>query len=229
MTEVTAGHLQRVSKVVVHPLTVRITHWLNALAMIIMIMSGWRIYNSDPIFPFSFPVEVTLGGSYEGSFDIHNEDGLAGALQWHFAGMWLLMINGIVYLAYGIISGHFRRVLFPVGPKAVLRDALAALRFRLPHRLGAYNAVQKTLYLAVLATGVIMVLSGVAIWKPAQFQELTWLFGGFDLARVIHFLGMPAIVPVPLVHIAPVFIVPKTLPPMVTGRGAAEGAADPQA
>jgi thiosulfate reductase cytochrome b subunit len=223
MTEVIARHLQRVSKVIVHPLTVRITHWLNALAMIIMIMSGWRIYNSDPIFPFSFPVEITLGGSYEGSVDIHNENGLAGALQWHFAGMWLLMINGIVYLAYGIISRHFRRVLFPVGPKAVLRDALAALRFRLPHRLGTYNAVQKTLYLAVLAMGVIMALSGLAIWKPAQFQELTWLFGGFDVARVIHFLGMAAIVVFLVVHIALVVIVPKTLPPMVTGRASAEG------
>ena len=100
MTDITAGRLGRVSKVIVHPLTVRITHWLNALAMIVMIMSGWRIYNSDPIFPFSFPVEVTLGGSYEGSVDIHNEDGLAGALQWHFAGMWLLALNGLVYVAY---------------------------------------------------------------------------------------------------------------------------------
>jgi thiosulfate reductase cytochrome b subunit len=135
--------------------------------------------------------------------------------------MWLLTINGIVYLAYGILSGHFRRVLFPVGPKAVLRDALAALQFRLPHRLGAYNAVQKALYLGVLAAGVIMVLSGLAIWKPAQFQELTWLFGGFDAARVVHFLGMAAIVLFLIVHIALVVIVPKTLPPMITGRASA--------
>jgi thiosulfate reductase cytochrome b subunit len=207
MTAISAGHLHHVSRVIVHPLTVRITHWLNTVAMVIMIMSGWRIYNSDPILPFSFPVELTLGGSYEGSVDIHNEDGLAGALQWHFAGMWLLTINGIVYLAYGILSGHFHRVLFPVGPKAVLRDALAALQFRLPHRLGAYNAVQKTLYLGVLAAGVIMVLSGLAIWKPVQFQELTWLFGGFDAARVVHFLGMAAIVLFLIVHIALVLIV----------------------
>jgi thiosulfate reductase cytochrome b subunit len=225
MTDVTAGDLHHVSKFIVHPLTVRITHWLNALAMVIMIMSGWRIYNSDPILPFSFPVAVTLGGSYDGSVDIHNEDGLAGALQWHFAGMWLLAINGVVYLAYGILSGHFRRVLLPVGPKAVLRDALAALQFRLPHRLGAYNAVQKTLYLGVLAAGVIMVLSGLAIWKPGQFQELTWLFGGFDTARVVHFLGMAAIVMFLIVHIALVVIVPKTLPPMITGRA---GAHEPQ-
>ena len=217
MTDITAGHLNRISNVIVHPLTVRITHWLNALAMIIMIMSGWRIYNSDPVLPFSFPVWLTLGGSYEGSVDIHNEDGLAGALQWHFAGMWLLAINGAIYLAYGLLSGHFRHAFFPVGPAAVLRDTLAALQFRLPHRLGAYNAVQKTLYLGVLTAGVVMVLSGLAIWKPGQFQELTWLFGGFDVARVIHFLGMAAIVAFLIVHVALVVIVPKTLPPMITG------------
>jgi thiosulfate reductase cytochrome b subunit len=224
MTDITAGRLQRVSNVIVHPLTVRITHWLNALAIVIMIMSGWRVYNSDPIFPFSFPVWLTLGGSYNGSVDLHNEDGLAGALQWHFAGMWLLTINGIVYIAYGIASGHFRRSFFPVGPTAVLRDTIAALKFQLPHRLGVYNAVQKTLYLGVVALGVIMVLSGLAIWKPGQFQELTFLFGGFDLARVIHFLGMAGIVLFLIVHIALVVIVPKTLPTMITGRAPAHEA-----
>jgi thiosulfate reductase cytochrome b subunit len=224
VTDITVGHVNRVSRLIVHPLTVRITHWLNALAMVIMIMSGWRIYNSDPILPFYFPVWLTLGGSYEGSVDIHNEDGLAGALQWHFAGMWLLAINGIISLAYGSLSGHVRRAFSPVGPTAVLRDALAALQFRLPHRLGAYNAVQKTLYLGVLTAGVIMVLSGLAIWKPGQFQELTWLFGGFDVARVIHFLGMAAIVVFLIVHVALVVIVPKTLPPMITGRALAHEA-----
>jgi thiosulfate reductase cytochrome b subunit len=218
MTDVTAGRLHHVPKVIVHPLTVRITHWLNALAMVIMIMSGWRIYSSEPIFPFHFPIALTLGGSFDGSVDLHNEDGLAGALQWHFAGMWALAINGIVYVAYGILSGHLRRAFFPVGPAAVLRDAIAALRFRLPHRLGADNAVQKILYLGVVAAGVIMVLSGLAIWKPGQFQELTWLFGGFDVARMIHFLGMAAIVAFLIVHIALVIIVPKTLPAMITGR-----------
>jgi thiosulfate reductase cytochrome b subunit len=222
MTDITAGRLQRASRIIVHPLTVRITHWLNALAIFIMIMSGWRIYNSDPIFPFYFPVWLTLGGSYDGSVDIHNEDGLAGALQWHFAGMWLLTINGIFYVVYGILSGHFRRAFFPVGPTAFVRDTIAALQFKLPHHYGVYNAVQKALYLGVVAAGVIMVLSGLAIWKPGQFQELTWLFGGFDVARVIHFLGMAGIVLFLVVHITLVIIVPKTLPTMITGRAPAD-------
>jgi thiosulfate reductase cytochrome b subunit len=204
--------------VLVHPFMVRLTHWLNAIAMFIMIGSGWRIWNSSPIFPYYFPVPFTLGGAEAASQDLHNETGLAGALQWHFAGMWLLAINGLIYVVYGIASGHFRQALFPVGPVSFLRDAFAALRFQLPHRLGVYNAVQKTLYLGVLAVGVIMVLSGLAIWKPGQFQELTALFGGFDTARLVHFLGMSAIVLFVVVHLALVIIVPRTLPSMITGR-----------
>jgi thiosulfate reductase cytochrome b subunit len=205
----------------VHPGVVRVTHWINAVAMAIMIGSGWRIWNSDPIFDFSFPVAITIGGDPATSQDVHNELGLASALQWHFAGMWLLGVNGLVYVVYGIASGHFRRAFFPVGPASFLRDALAALTFRLPHRLGVYNAVQKTLYLGVLAAGILMVLTGLAIWKPGQFQELAWLFGGFDVARLIHFLGMAAIVAFLIVHIALVIIVPKTLPTMITGRAPA--------
>src|SRR5260370_40291049 len=134
VTDIAAGRLHRVSKVIVHPLTVRITHWLNALAMVIMIMSGWRIYNSEPIFPFRFPVELTLGGSYDGSVDLHNEDGLAGALQWHFAGMWLLAINGIAYIAHGILSGHSPRSLFPPGPPPLPPAPTPPPRSRLPPR-----------------------------------------------------------------------------------------------
>jgi thiosulfate reductase cytochrome b subunit len=215
-----ARNLRR-ALVPIHPLTVRITHWLNAVAIVVMIGSGWRIWNSSPIFDFHFPVGVTLGGDVELSQDVHNETGLAGALQWHFAAMWLLVLNGIAYFAYGILSGHFRRTMFPVGPAAFVRDAVAALRFRLSHRLGAYNAVQKTLYLGVLADGVIMVLSGLSIWKPGQFQELAFLFGGFDTARLVHFLGMAAIVLFLLVHLVLVIIVPKTLPTMITGRAPA--------
>jgi len=215
---------EKPATVTIHPGVVRATHWINAVAMAIMIGSGWRIWNSSPIFDFSFPVAVTLGGDPAASQDVHNELGLAGALQWHFAGMWLLVVNGLVYVTYGILSGHFRQAFFPVGPTAFIRDALAALTFRLPHQFGVYNAVQKTLYLGVLAAGVVMVLTGLAIWKPGQFQELAFLFGGFDTARLIHFLGMTAIVLFLIVHISLVIIVPKTLPTMITGRAPAHAA-----
>jgi thiosulfate reductase cytochrome b subunit len=212
-----------------HSGVIRVTHWLNAVAILIMIGSGWRIWNSSPIFDFHFPVGITLGGDMELSQDVHNETGLAGALQWHFAAMWLFVLNGLAYFVYGIISGRFRRTMFPVGPVAFVRDAMAALQFRLPHRLGVYNAVQKTLYLGVLAVGVIMVLSGLAIWKPGQFQELAFMFGGFDTARLVHFLGMSTIVLFLVVHLALVIVVPKTLPTVITGGAAASPVEAPAA
>jgi thiosulfate reductase cytochrome b subunit len=213
----------RQKTVLVHPMLVRITHWVNALAMIIMIGSGWRIWNSEPIFDYYFPVWLTIGGDPARSQDLHNELGLASALQWHFAAMWLLVVNGLIYFFYGLLSGHFHHVLLPVSPRVIFRDFFAALRFRLAHRPGVYNAVQRALYIGVLAAGIVMVWSGLAIWKPGQFQELAWLLGGFDTARLVHFFGMCAIVAFLVVHIGLVIIVPRTLPTMITGRAAVDG------
>ena len=200
-----------------HPIIIRLTHWINAAAMLIMIGSGWRIYDWEPIFPFTFPFAITLGGNVTKSQAIHNEEGLAGALQWHFAGMWLLTINFVVYVAYGFASGHFRADFLPLSPRAILRDFAAALRFRLAHRLGHYNAVQKAAYVGVLSAIALMILSGLAIWKPTQFHGFAWFFGGFDNARIVHFFGMVAIVLFLVVHIALTALVPKTLVAMVIG------------
>jgi thiosulfate reductase cytochrome b subunit len=192
---------------VIHPLWVRITHWLNALAMIVMIGSGWQIYNASPIFGFTFPRSITLGGW------------LAGGIMWHFAAMWLLVVNGLVYLALGIASGRFRRKLFPIRASELVRDIVGALRFRLAHDdLSVYNAVQRLFYLGVILAGVVIVLSGLSIWKPVQLQELTALFGGYESARVVHFLAMSAIVGFLAVHVLLALIVPKSLRAMITGR-----------
>ena len=191
----------------VHPLVVRIAHWLNVLAVLIMITSGWRIYNADPLFAFSFPEEVTLGGW------------LAGALQWHFAAMWLLAANGLVYIVYGIVSGHFRRKFFPIAPRAVLHDVLDALRGKLAHEdLSVYNAAQRAAYLALIVLLIVLVLSGLAIWKPVQLQELAALMGGYEGARLVHFFAMALMVLIALVHVLMVILVPRTFPTMISGR-----------
>ncbi len=191
----------------VHPLVVRVTHWINAFAILIMVASGWRIYNASPLFPFRFPNELTLGGW------------LAGALQWHFAALWLLVLNGIVYVGYGIFSGHFRRKLFPLTPRAVLNDMLAALRGKLAHDdLAVYNAAQRAAYLAIILCLAVLVLSGLAIWKPVQLQELAALMGGYEGARLVHFFAMALMVFIALVHIAMVILVPRTFPTIITGR-----------
>ena len=202
-----------------HPLSRRIMHWINALAILVMVGSGWRIYDSYPALPidFGFPYEWTLGGDISASEAIHNEDGLATALAWHFAGMWVLGLNFAAYLVIGFLSGHFRRDFLPLGPRAFMHDFFAALRFRLEHRLGEYNAVQKAFYWGVLAAVAVTILSGLSIWKPVQLQELTWVFGGYEFARVVHFFGMAGIVAFLAVHIALTMLVPKTLVAMIRG------------
>jgi thiosulfate reductase cytochrome b subunit len=190
---------------VVHPLIVRITHWVNAFAMICMIASGWKIYNASPLFGFSFPSWLTLGGW------------LGGAIAWHLAALWLLVTNGLVYVTYGVISGHFRQSFLPLRPREIWQDAMAAMAFGLPHELGVYNAVQRLLYVVVIVMTAGVVISGLAVWKPVQFQELAALLGGYEGARVVHFTMMAGIVGFIVIHLALVAIVPKTLPPMITG------------
>ena len=191
----------------VHPLIVRITHWINAVAIVMMIMSGWQIYNAFPNLGFSFPAWMTLGGW------------LAGAIQWHLAAMWLFVGNGLVYLAYGLFSGRFAAKLWPISPRAVVADIGKALRGHLAHGdLSVYNSVQKLLYCGVILAGIMAVLSGLSIWKPVQFRIITDTLGDFDSARLVHFGAMAAIAGFLVVHVAMSLLVPKSLRAMILGR-----------
>jgi thiosulfate reductase cytochrome b subunit len=193
----------------IHPLWVRVSHWINAVAILIMIGSGWQIYDASPLplFNFTFPTTITLGGW------------LAEGIAWHLAGMWLFVTNGVVYVTLGLATGRFRAKLFPIRPREVVRDVVTALRGKLAHDdLSTYNAVQKLLYLGVICAGVVIVLSGLSIWKPVQFQQLTSLFGGYDRARYVHFFAMSTIVGFLAVHVALALIVPKSLRAMIVGR-----------
>ena len=191
----------------IHPLVVRITHWVNAVAIFIMVTSGWRIYNAAPVFPFKFPTELTIGGW------------LGGGLQWHFAAMWLLAINGLVYLVYGFAAGHFKRKLLPITPAGIVHDVRDALRGKLAHDdLTVYNTAQRAAYVAIIVSIVLLVLSGLAIWKPVQFYSLVVLMGDYEGARIVHFLAMALMVLIVLVHIAMVALVPRTFATMFTGR-----------
>ncbi len=201
-----------------HPLIRRLSHWLFSIAIVIMIGSGWRIYNDAPILPFQFPLWATLGGDPQYSYDQHGESGTANAILWHLAGMWLLVVSVAAYALHGILSGHFRRDFLPVWPRSFLTDFIAAARFRLEHRLGTYNAVQKVFYWGALFSIFMMVMSGLAIWKPVQLGWLAWLMGGFVFARIVHFFFMAAIVGFMLVHVTLVALVPKTFVAMTLGR-----------
>jgi thiosulfate reductase cytochrome b subunit len=209
MTSIAATGQQTATKSkVIQPAWVRIMHWINAVAIILMIMSGLQIYNASPLFTqLTFSHSITLGGW------------LGGALLWHFAAMWLLMINGLAYLITGFASGRFKMKLFPISPRGVISDAFAALTFKLSHDdLSKYNQVQRILYAGIIVIGILIVLSGLSIWKPVQFQYLTALFGGYDIARYVHFVCMASIVAFLAIHVLLAVLVPKSLRAMIIGH-----------
>jgi thiosulfate reductase cytochrome b subunit len=209
--ETTAGHPPSLQSGApsrrLHPLPVRIMHWTNAVAMIVMIGSGWGIYNDSVIFGFVyFPHALRIGGW------------AAESLLWHFAAMWLLVLNGLAYLAYGIVTGRFRERLLPIRLSALIQTVRDTLRLKIAHEdLTVYNTVQKALYIVVILTGILQVISGLAIWKPIQFSGLVDVFGGFQGARLTHFLGMAVIVGFLVVHVALALLVPSTLWAMLSG------------
>jgi thiosulfate reductase cytochrome b subunit len=183
-------------------------HWVGAISVICMMLSGWAIYNASPSLPFSFPRWMTLGGW------------LAGGIAWHISVMWVLFADGGAYLLYGYLSGHFRRDLRPLGPRAVIGDLVAALTGRLGHRLGHYNAVQRLLYVGVIVLICCTVATGLSIWKPVQLGWLTDLFGGYPFARGIHLAAMIGIALFVVVHLTLVVIFPRTLIAMLAGKAA---------
>lgn len=191
----------------IHPLWLRITHWLNALAVALMVTSGWRIYDASPLFDFQFADPLTLGGW------------LGGALQWHFAAMWLLAANGLAYLLLNAGSGRLRKKFFPLSPRTLLADLAAAVRGRLSHAdPRAYNSVQRLAYLFVMVDSVLLVLSGLVLWKSVQFPLLRELLGGYEAARHVHFFAMAALVGFVAIHVLMVALVPRTLRAMTLGR-----------
>ena len=190
-----------------HPLWLRTTHWLTAIAVIIMVMSGWQIYNASPIFPFEFSKKITLGGW------------LGGALQWHFAAMWLLVGSLTIYLVMNITTGRMAKKFFPLNFKELFKEFFLALRFKLSHKdLTHYNMLQKLAYLVAILDLIAIVCSGLVVWKSVQFPFLRDIMGGYDNARIVHFVCMTIIVGFFTVHVVLVAVVPRTLLGMTRGR-----------
>jgi thiosulfate reductase cytochrome b subunit len=202
------NHEIALSHTTIQPIWVRITHWINALAVVLMVMSGWQVYDASPIFPaLQFPPAITLGGW------------LGGALLWHFAVMWLLVANFLVYVGLNLASGRLRRKLLPLTFRSLAADIVAAVRGRLTHGdLSVYNSIQKLAYLVVIVDVALLVLSGLAVWKSVQFPLLRTLMGGYDNARVVHFVCMSVLVAFFAVHVVMVALVPRSLLLMIRGR-----------
>lgn len=202
-----AAPVDPTSPLTIHPAWLRASHWLNAVAVVVMASSGWRIYNASPIFDFRFPRQLGLGGW------------LGGALQWHFAGMWLLALNGLAYLGLNVFSGRFKRRFFPLRPAAVWLDLCAAMRGRLSHADPChYNGLQRVAYLGVILDLLLLVLSGLVLWKSVQFPLLRTLLGGYEGARLVHFFAMGGIVLFVVVHVVMALRVPQSLRTMFGAR-----------
>lgn len=189
----------------IHPWPLRVMHWLNALAIIMMIGSGWQIYNASPLFSFNIPAILTIGSW------------LGAGIAWHLAFLWLLVFNGAAYLIWGLTTGHFRAKFWPISPRTLIGEVTAALRFKLPHQAGVYNTVQRLLYIGVIFAGIVIVISGLGIWKPVQLWFFTDLCGGYFIARYVHFTAMAVIVGFLFIHVLLVLLVPRVLPAMITG------------
>jgi thiosulfate reductase cytochrome b subunit len=196
-----------------HPGPLRVMHWINAVTIVFMILSGWKIYEDEVIFGWlHFPDWLTIGPWAQ------------HGLQVHFFFMWILVANGIAYVAYGIATGRFRRMLLPIRGRDLIANVADALRFRLAHDDPTmYNAVQKVLYIGVLFAGVVIVASGLVLWKPIQLSPAVALVGGFQAVRVIHFLAMAAIFGFVVVHVALALLVPRTIATMITGGPIVDG------
>lgn len=194
-------------KQMIHPGWLRASHWINTIAVVVLVMSGWKIYNATAFLEFTFPKDVTLGGW------------LGGALQWHFAAMWVLAVNGTIYLLLNAATKRLSSKFFPLSAKLFVSDLLSALKGRLAHAdPRQYNTVQRVAYLFVMFDSVLLVLSGLVLWKSVQFPLLRVLLGGYEGARIIHFAAMAALVAFVAVHLVMVLLVPRTLVYMVRGR-----------
>lgn len=197
----------RAATPLLHPAWLRLCHWINAGAVVGMAASGWRIYDAAPFFDFAFPKSITIGGW------------LGGALQWHFALMWILVLNGAVYAVCGLLSGRFRSKLLPLSIAELIRDGRLAVTLRLRHDdLGTYNALQRFAYVSVLVDLVVIVLSGLVLWKSVQFPLLRELLGGYESARRWHFASMSFLCAFGVGHLFMVALVPRSLVAMIRGH-----------
>lgn len=174
-----------------HPLLIRWAHWLNFPLLAIMIWSGLLIYWANGVYRIGWGDTTMLKFFPKSFYDaLHIPYRLAEGMAFHFAFMWLFVLNGIFYVLYTFLSGEWR-MLFP--RKKDWRDAwLVALhdlhlRKTKPVQDGKYNAAQRVSYTAIIVMGIGSVLTGLAIYKPVQLGWLCALLGGYAFARILHF------------------------------------------
>ena len=203
------------------PLLIRITHWVNVPVLAVMAMSGLQILRAYPYFGPQgerwgwVPLQGWMSPDW-----MRAGQWLAGARHLHFLFAWIFVVNAIVYLAYLIASREYKRRLFwpPRDTRPLFQQIAVYLRIRKEAPpVDLYNSLQRQGYTTCLVLALLEVLSGFALWKPVQLSWLAAMFGGYDGARVVHFLALLGLVLFVVVHVIMVLVHPKSLGEMVTG------------
>ena len=190
----------------VRPGLLRMSHWLNAILILAMLLSGFGIYNGSPYFHFQFPEFLIIGST------------VVESAQWHLALMWIFVTASLAYLIFGIFSGHFRRHFIWASRARLYADIKKALTFKLKYQPHSYNAIQRIAYSVVCILIVVLVLSGLALWQPVQFQVLTLLMGDYENTRTIHFVATSLLVSFMLIHLSMALAFPRAIWAMITGK-----------
>ncbi|SGY85966.1 cytochrome b/b6 domain-containing protein [Moritella viscosa] len=187
----------------IHSGLIRILHALNAISVIGLISSGWAIFNASPLYPISFPVSLSLGGY------------LTEALQWHFLLIWLFVFSSILFVLSRLLSLTVAPNLWPISIKKIVNETQQVLTFNLKHYIGEYNHIQRMFYLTAFLLFIVLILSGLGLWKPVQFQVINYIVGGYENMRRVHFWAMVSISTFIIVHLSMVIMVPSTLLSMI--------------
>lgn len=203
------------------PLAIRLTHWINIPVIAVMAMSGLQIFHAYPHFgPRGATLDWLPFDGWEAPAWARAGRWLAGARHLHFALAWLLVLNALVYLGYLAISGEWRRRFFwpPRDTKPALHQVMYYLRLRRdPPPVDLYNSLQRSAYTAAVALGVLVVLSGLVMYKPVQLHWLGVPMGGYDGARLVHFGCLIALAGFVITHVVMVVLHPRSLGEMITG------------
>lgn len=186
-----------------HPWLVRFTHWLNAISLAVMTMSGLQVYMAFP----SFGAKIPQADFLHAPEALRLGGWLGGALQWHLTFAWLFTLTGVAYVLYLVVSGHWRRViLLPKELGGIWPMARHYFLFKpKPEQREPYNPLQKLAYTSTIAFGVAAVVTGILLFKPVQLALPVELLGGFGMIRVYHFaamIGFLAFIPGHLVMVA---------------------------
>lgn len=216
-----------------HSLPVRVMHWINVVAVLTLLMSGLQIFNAHRALYWGAssytgkPPLFELPQGFPGWITLPDVQWLAMGRRWHFFFAWVLVVNGIAYIAYAIASGHAKRDLVPTRMdwRSIPRSIVEHLRLHHPtgDEARRYNVLQRLAYLAlifIVFPFLILMGLGLSPRLDAAWPALVDAFGGRQSMRTLHFIAAAVLVLFVLVHLFEVLVSGpyNQVRSMITGR-----------